>query len=136
MLRCPPETKIALAREKVRALQEMKNSGNEAKKSLKTKDSARNLRAIRAQINTNCASKRAKTPHSAQNEAKPDLPQSEAWMATSCRLHKGHFSPAKAAAGAVRADCTAFLGLPLRDIADPKPLGSAPTETAWLKTES
>jgi hypothetical protein len=38
MRHCPPRTGTVLARGKLRALQKMKNSGNEAKKWLKTKD--------------------------------------------------------------------------------------------------
>src|SRR5271157_3779898 len=126
MHRCRPGTEIVLAREKVRALQKMKNSGNEAKKWLKTKENdfleVRKLRAFCVPIDASCTPKGGKTRHLTHNEAKTSLPPNEARRATSCRLHKGHFSPAKAGAGAdvvferlrcaegaVRGDCAAFL---------------------------
>lgn len=69
---------IAAAPEKARALQEMKNRGNEAKNPLKRKEvaflSAANCGCFCTHIDKNCASRRAITPvqdESQSHDGKP-----------------------------------------------------------------
>jgi len=89
MHRCQPETEIALARGEGRALQKMKNRGNEAKKWLKKKD----ITFLNVAI---CACFACKLAPIAPQKEQKTPPQHEAGAITNSRLHMGHVAPAEA----------------------------------------